>query len=566
LVLALLGCRDPHEHPRFLGHGHRTPQHGGTFRFAFDTDVRTVDPALASDVVAGIPTKLVFASLVDYAPGSTDLVPALAERWDISPDGLRYTFHLRPGLRFSTGRRIVSEDFRYSWERLLNPRRLPSPGAENYRLIVGYDDFREGRATHLTGVLTPDPDTVEVRLSAPDRTFLHVMAMRFASVVPREVVERLGDEAFGLAPVGAGPFALERWEQGSRIILRRNPHYWDAPRPWLGRIIFELSVARHLQFMRFLAGEIEYAHNFSLATADYLWIQRTPAWRPHLLRTPGATIGGLMMNTALAPFDNVHVRRAVAFALDRDAICRARNNRIRPAGALYPPGIAGYREHPPAAQRYDVAEARREMALAGLPDGYPEEVDLWISEGEAGLVYGQLFQADLRRIGLRTRIRQAALSVYYSSLGRPRTIPLAFDGWSMDYPDPNNFIEPNFHSRGIQDENASNHAFYRSAELDGLLDRAKTEGDRARRVALYQQAEDVLLRDAPWAYLYTTLELNVVQPYVRGFIPHPVWNYYVGDTWLDLPLRRFTARENARARALGPVYALGNPLGVEAWR
>ncbi|MBI5513637.1 MAG: ABC transporter substrate-binding protein [Deltaproteobacteria bacterium] len=562
--MGLLGCQDPHVHPRFSGHGHRAPQRGGTFRFAFDTDVRTVDPALASDVVAAIPTKLVFASLVDYAGGSTELVPALAERWDVSPDGLRYTFHLRPNLRFSTGRRITSEDFRYSWERMLNPRRIPSPGAENYRLIVGYDAFREGHTPHLQGVETPDPDTVVVRLAAPDRTFLHVMAMRFASVVPREVVERLGDEAFGLAPVGAGPFALERWEQGSRIILRRNLHYWDAPRPWLDRIVFELSVARHLQFMRFLAGEIEYAHNFSLATADYLWIQRTPAWRPHLLRSPGATIGGLMMNTTMRPFDNLHVRRAVAFALDRDAICRARNNRIRPAWALYPPGIAGYRESPPGAQRYDVAEARREMQLAGFPEGYPEEIDLWISEGEAGLVYGQLFQADLQRIGLRTRIRQAALSVYYSSLGRPDTIPMAFDGWSMDYPDPNNFIEPNFHSRGIQPENASNHAFYRSSELDALLDRAKTEGDRARRVALYQQAEDVLLRDAPWAYLYTTLELNVVQPYVRNFVPHPVWNYYVGDVWMDLPLRRWTQTQNSRARALGPAYALANPFTAGA--
>lgn len=553
-------CRDPYPHPSYRGAGSAVPHRGGTLRFAFDSDLTTVDPARASDTLAAVPTRLVHEGLVNYAPGSTEVVPALAERWEVSADGRTYTFHLRPGITFSDGAAITSDDFRYSWERMLNPRRIPSPGAENYRLIVGFDAFREGRAAHLAGLETPDPRTVVLRLTDADRTFLHIMAMRFVSVVPRHVLERIGDERFGQEPVGAGPFTLERWEPNARIVMRRNPRYWNAPGIYLDRIEVELSVARHLQFMRFLAGEIDYAHNYSLGTADYLWLLNNRAWRPYVVRQPGTLIGGFMMNTEMPPFDNVHVRRAVTYALDRDAIARARNYRITPAWSLYPPTVPGYRARNPLHQRFDLAAARREMALAGYPDGLPEEVTLWLGEGETGTIYGDLVQADLRRIGIRVRQRPAAFSIYYATLGRRRTVQLAFTGWQMDYPDPSNFIEPNFHSRAIHDEQSSNYAFYSNPALDRTLDRAKIEPDAAARIGLYQQAEDTLLRDAPWAYMYTSLNTFVTQPYVRGWAPHPVWPDYLGEAWLDLPLRRYVAGRESHRRALGGLAAFATPF------
>jgi peptide/nickel transport system substrate-binding protein len=559
-ALFALGCRDPYPHPRFLGAGNETPRRGGTLRFAMDSDVSTADPALAQDTVALIVARLVYDGLVDYAPGSTAIVPALAERWEVSGDGLVYTFHLRPGARFSNGRTVTAQDFVYSWERLLNPHRIASPGAENYRGIDGYDDYREGRAAHLRGVAALDAHTLTVRLSKSDGTFLHVLAMRYAAPIPHEVVERIGDDRFGVEPVGAGAYRVERWEKGSRIVFRRNPHYWNAPRPWLDRIVFEESIARHLQFMRFVAGEMEYAHTYSLAAADLLWLSRNDAWRHRVVRTPIAAVGAFMMNTEMRPFDNVHVRRAVTFAIDREALSRARNRRILPAWSLYPPAIPGHRDDPPNRQRYDLDAARREMRSAGYPDGYPDEVDLWIGEGETGLLYGQIIQADLRRIGLRTRIRQASSSIYYSSLGRRHSIQMGFTAWNMDYPDPANFIEPNFHSRGIRNENSTNYSFYRNPALDDLLDRGRTEADPARRVAMYQEAEQHLLRDAPWAFLYNTVDVNVLQPYVRGWQHHPVWAHYVGDAWLDLPLRAWTESERSRQASFGPLAMFASPF------
>jgi ABC-type transport system substrate-binding protein len=562
VVCVTSACTDPHVHPRMMGAGATTPHRGGTFRFAMDSDVGTTDPALSSDTTAMIATRMMHECLVDYGYGTADVVPALAERWDVSTDGLGYTFHLRPNARFGNGREIRSSDFVYSWERMLNPRRIPSPGADNYRLIEGYDNFREGRAQHLVGVSTPDSHTLTVRLTAPDRTFLHSLALRFASVVPREVVEAIGDERFGREGMGAGPFILERWQAGFRMSFRRNPYYFNAPKPWVDRVEFELSIARHLQFMRFVSGELELAHNYSLGTADYLWIQRHEAWRPHLARTPVPTIGAFMMNTQMRPFDNVHVRRAVTFAIDREALCRARNNRIQPAWSLFPPSIPGHRDNTPHHQRFDMAEAQREMTLAGYPNGYPEEVELWIGEGEAGLVYGQLVQNDLARMGLRIRLRQASGAVYYASMGRPNTVAMGFTGWQMDYPDPANFAEPSFHSRNIQPENSQNHAFYRSPELDALLDRARIEPDAQRRIGMYQDAEQIILRDAPWAFVYNAVELTVVQPYVRNWHPHPVWPYFPGELWLDLPTQRWTSARAALGRSLGVTSALTSPLGI----
>jgi ABC-type transport system substrate-binding protein len=558
-ALALAGCRDPYPSPAFTGAGALTPRRGGVLRFAYDADVNTADPALAQDTVAAIPTRLLFDTLVGYGPGSTAIVPDLAERWEVSEDGRRYTFHLRADARFSNGRALTADDVRYSLERLLDAHRIASPGAENYRLLEGFDDYRSGRARTLAGVQPVDPRTVVFRLAQRDPTFLHALAMRFAAPVPREVVEALGDARFGQEPVGTGPFVLVRWEKSTRMEFARNPYHHAAPAVHLDGVLFELSVPPHLQFMRFLAGDLDYLSNYGLATADWLWLRRNPAWLAQTHRAEVPLIGAFMMNTRMAPFDNVHVRRAAAASIDREAIARMRNGRIRAAGALYPSTIAGYRAHNPHAQRFDLALARREMALAGHPGGIEAPFDLWTTSGESASLLAQLIQADLRRVGLHARIRQAALSVYYAALGSPGEVPMAFDGWQMDFPDPSNFIEPNFHSRGIHPENSSNHAFYASPALDATLDAAHSERDPRRRVALYEQAEDIVLRDAPWAFVYTPVSVSVTQPYLRGWVPHPVWNDWVGDAWLDLPRRRAAVARARDLRALGPLAALHRP-------
>jgi ABC-type transport system substrate-binding protein len=226
-------------------------------------------------------------------------------------------------------------------------------------------------------------------------------------------------------------------------------------------------------------------------------------------------------------------------------MCRARNNRIRPLGGLYPPGLPGYDPHLPGAQHYDPARAREEMALAGYPNGLPDEQELWLTEGDAGLYYGQLVQADLARIGIRIRLRQASFAVFLETTQRRGAVGLSMSAWSQDFPDPSNFIDTLFHSRSIQSENSQNASFYSNPQLDQLLDRARVEANHDRRIGMYQEAERMLLNDAPWAFLYYPIKTQVTQPYVRGLVPSPVWAHDLREVWLDLPRQRFARRESA---------------------
>jgi ABC-type transport system substrate-binding protein len=559
----MAACREPYPRPRFRGAGHAEPVRGGTFRYAFDTDIRSLDPHVAYDELSGAAVHMLFDTLVDYAPGTTDLVPSLAERWEQSPDGREYTFHLRPGVRFHHGRALTADDVRRSFERMLDPQRVPCPGTSFYHLIDGFEDFQEHRTPHLRGLEVVDPHTVRFRLTQPDQTFLNAMALPFAAPIAVEVAESLGRDAFAQHPVGAGPFALERWETGSRLVLRRHPHYWRAGEPYLDRIVIETSLARHLQFMRFQRGDLDHVHTTSLSTADYLWVHEQPAWRPYVIDAPDISMYGVAMNCEIPPWNNVHLRRAVAFAIDRESIARSRNYRIRPLGGIYPPGLPGYDPQLPGAHRYDLAIARQEMALAGYAQGLPGEHEFWITEGDAGAVYGQLIQADLARIGIRIRLRQASFAVFLETTQRRGAVPLSLSAWSQDYPDPSNFVETLFHSRNIQQENAQNQAFYRNPQLDALLDRARVEPDHARRLEMYREAERIVVADAPWAFMYYVVKTEVNQPYVRGYQPNPVFAHDFRHVWLDAPYQRFAARERV---ARDPWQALAALALGWRWR
>ncbi|MCS6797494.1 MAG: ABC transporter substrate-binding protein [Myxococcota bacterium] len=549
------GCPSPPQGPRWQGAGSPTPRRGGTLVFHHESDVRGFDPHTSFDELSNMGIKLLFEGLLDY-DADGHLVPRLAEAMpEVSDDGLTYTFRLREGIRFASGRPVTAEDVRWSLERMLHPR-VGSPGLTFYTNLEGLDAYRDGRAQHIAGIRVIDERTVAFRLRAPDQTFLYAMAMTFANVVPRENVERWGAEV-ARHPVGTGPYVLESWEPGVRVVFRRNEHYWRPGRPYPDRQIFELNLSREPAFLRFLNGELDIIHRQS--PADYLYLKRSPAWRPYWVQRPSIDLWGYAMNCELPPFDNVHVRRAVAHAIDRQRWARTRLYRIRPTGQPLPPGLLGYRPDLPHTQRFDLEIARREMALAGYTlrdpdgDGIPEPVltvEMWIGEGPTGQVYGELVQSDLRRIGITVQLKPVSFPVYLRESGKPRTVQSLMTGWSQDFPDPADFLDILFHSRAIHDHDSENRAFYRNPELDALLDEARVERDRERRGRLYERAASIVARDAPWAFTFNSMKLDAWQPYVRDYRPHPVWDNYYAELWLDLPRRRIARQVGGGGTAL----------------
>lgn len=557
------------EAPRYVGAGHATPRRGGTFVFHHEGDVRGFDPHISFDELSNMGIKLMFEGLLDYDPETVELVPRLAEAVPVPTEGGRvYRFRLRAGLRFADhvvfcpsprsaeapcpGRALEAEDVRWSLEHMLAPE-TGSPGVTFFGLLEGFDAFRAGRASHVSGIRVLDPRTVEIRLQRPDQTFLFSMAMTFAYPVAREAYALYGDEV-SRHPVGTGAFVLEEWEPGVQLDFVRNENYFIEGQPWVDRMVYVLNLDRRAAVMRFRNGEIDHIHRQT--PADYRLLRGYAAWAPYRVEEPKVNIWGLGMNCELAPFDDRHMRRAVAFALNTERWNRARAGRLLLTGQPIPRSLPGFDPDLPGRHHFDLDIAREEMRLAGHPDGYPEPLTLTMSDGETARFYGELVQQDLREIGIEIEIRQVSFPIWLQQTGTRRTVLMALQGWNMDYPDASNFLDILFHSRSIHETDSENKAFYSNPEVDRLLDAARVEPDRQRRIGMYREASRIIVDDAPWGFAFSDRAMEMWQPYVRDYRPNPVWSNFFRDLWLDLPRRR-AGPEDFAARAIPALAPFG---------
>ena len=215
------------------------PKRGGTMIVTYQDDIGTLDPAVGYDWQNPSMMQSLFDGLMDYKPGTTELTPDLAESYAISPDGKTYTFKLRQGVKFQNGRELTSADVKYSIERLANPK-TQSPGQGYFSPIEGFDAFAAGKADQLSGVTTPDPYSVVIRMARANAPFLNVLAMHFGSVVPKEEVEKWGAD-FGHHPLGSGAYRLTEWTSGQRLVLERNPDYFHKDMPNFDKVIIEVG-------------------------------------------------------------------------------------------------------------------------------------------------------------------------------------------------------------------------------------------------------------------------------------------------------------------------------------
>jgi ABC-type transport system substrate-binding protein len=531
-AVSAAGCPDVPERPRFEGYGHREPVRGGTLMVWEESRVRLLDPHIAFDAVSGVVVEMLFDSLFGY-DFSLKLRPVLAAALpEITDEGRSFVVTLKQGTRFHHGRELVAEDVVWSFERMLS-KALESPGVSYYGAIVGLDAYREGRSEHVSGIAALDRYRVRFSLTKADQSFVHTLAMRFAAPMPREVVEQRGAD-FKRNPIGTGAFTLVEWDRGVRLVLARNAIYHQTGLPYLDRVVLEEGLKRDTAFLRFRNGEVDLVQSMTLSDRRLL---KTPGFKPYSAVSSRSDVFGLCMNAELAPFDNVHVRRAVAFAIDRERWARARNFDIRPTGQVLPPNIAGYDPNLPNLQRFDLAKAKTEMALAGFSNGIPEPVTMWIGESATSRIYGELAQSDLSKFGMTLKLKPVSFPVYLEETGKPKTAQILTSGWSMDYPDASNFLSL-MSSATIAERDSVNRAFYHRPELDTLLDRALVETDVEKRTAMYREANDFVAREAPWAFFANSQAPEAWAPYVKSYRPHPVYTMYLTETWLDLPRKR----------------------------
>jgi oligopeptide transport system substrate-binding protein len=505
------------------------PHRGGTLRFGISDDVRTLDPAIAYDEFSLYAERLVFDGLLAYAPATSEhpleLGPGLAESWTISQDRLTYTFTLRAGATYEDGTPIVAADFANAIERILDPG-INSPAKSFYGIIEGGEARRKGEADHVSGVRALDDRTLEIRLGKPDESFLMVLAMVFIVPLPKSWAERQGTRLRD-HPLASGPFRLAKWEQGTRMVFERNPRYWNAKLPYLDRVEMDLQVQRDVAVLKFLRGEYDMIER--LSSDKYVQFARSPAWRPYVRTTPATNVYGEAMDVTKPPFNDKKVRQAMNYAINKEDSLRLYNQRMVISHGALPPGMPGYdanmKPYP-----HDPAKARALLAEAGYLHGFT--VDYWITGDEIAKKLAQSIQADLAEVGIHIRIHEMTFPTYLSAFGR-HELQFAYTSWYMDFPDPWNFLEIKFHSKNIATVNSNNDTGFSNPKVDALLDQARVEPDREKRLALYHQVELILYDECPWVWHYHTKIVEVVQPYVKNYKYHPAYLRDVRETWLD---------------------------------
>lgn len=474
-----------------------TPVQGGDIIVTYKDDISTLDPAIGYDWVNWSMIKSLFSRLMDYEPGTANVVPSLAESFEVSPDGLTYTFKLRKGVKFSNGRELVAGDVKYSIERAVNPK-TQGPGAGFFGAIAGFEDLSGGKSETLSGIETPDDSTVIFKLSRPDATFLHVLAINFASVVPKEAVEAAGGD-FGKKPVGSGAFILKDWTIGQQLVFERNPDYYMKDVPHIDKVTVEVGQEPLVALLRLQKGEVDIAGD-GIPPAKFLEVKNSPEGAQIIVDGEQLHTGYITLNTKVKPFDDVKVRQAVNMAINKERITRILNGRATPANQPLPPLMPGY-DKAFTGYAYDVEKAKALLAEAGLADGF--ETVLYSTNTDPQPRIAQAIQQDLAAIGIKAEVRALAQANVIAAGGTEGEAPMIWSGgmaWIADFPDPSNFYGPILGCGGAV-QGGWNWSWYCNKDLDARAIAADSMSDPAKvaeRQAAWSKIFTDIMADAPW--------------------------------------------------------------------
>lgn len=471
----------------------------------------TLDPALTHYGGGGMIGDL-FSGLVVLDPGM-QIRPALAEWWEVNQAETTYTFHLNPTARFHNGRPVIAEDVVFSWERAAHP----DTGSETVLLymgdILGIDDYNAGEADHIAGVKVIDKNTLEVTIDAPKPYFLAKLTYPVSWVVDRYNVHM---PHWDLHPNGTGPFRHLQHLEDEIFILERNPFYYDKP-PRLEYVVYRMYAGYDQRLYE--NGEIDVTG----LTRDQLERAADPndSLYGSLFAETGLCTSYITFNTTLPPLDDPQIRQALVYAVDRQRYVDAITNGEAVVGrGLLPPGMPGYSDQVQA-PAFDPQQARTLLRSSSYADDGSIPRIVWTlpsSGGRTSPAAAMLIDMWEATLGIEVEIEGVDWENYTDQVDAGNYGHLLFEGWCADYVDPENFLDVLFHSGSAQ-----NHAYYKNAAFDALVESAQTEGDVVKRLELYRRAEQLLLDDAPALFLtHSSPSYLVWKPYVHGYQPTPI--------------------------------------------
>jgi ABC-type transport system substrate-binding protein len=481
---------------------------GGAMIVTYKDDISTLDPAIGYDWQNWSMIKALFNGLMDYEAGTYNLEPDLAESFEISEDGKTYTFKLRKDVKFHNGRPLTAKDIKYSIERAVNPK-TQSPGQGFFYSIKGFDEMAAGKAKELSGITVIDPHTIAIELSAPDATFLHVMAINFSFAVPKEEVEKYGED-FGKHPVGTGAFKMTEWKLGQSVIYERNPYYYKTGLPRLDKIVYEVGQEPTVALLRLQKGEVDILGD-GIPPARFLKVKNDPQYSKMIIEGGQLHTGYVTMNVKIKPFDNKKVRQAVNMAIFKERICKMINNRAAPANQPLPPAMPAY-DKDYKGYAFDREKAKALLAEAGFPNGFTTE--LYANNTDPNPRIAQAIQQDLAAVGIKAEIKTLAQSTVIAAGGEADQAPMIWSGgmaWIADFPDPSNFYGPILGCGGAV-KGGWNWSWYCNEELDAKAKAADAMSDptkSAERLEMWRSIFISVMDDAPWVPVFNELRFTM---------------------------------------------------------
>lgn len=467
------------------------PQKGGDMIVAYKDDLATLDPAIGYDWTNWPAIKMVFDGLLDYDSGTT-LQPRLAESMpEVSTDGMVYTFKLRKGVKFHNGRELNSDDVVYSITRVIDPA-TGSPGSWVFTGIRGAQEMMDGSATSVSGIKALDANTVQFTLAKPDVTFLNKMAINFAFIVPKEVVEKEG-ENFGHNPIGTGPFKLQEWKSGEYLAFERNAEYFYQGLPMLDKVTIRVGLAPDVALLQLEKGEIQMMGD-PPPGAEWERITADAAWKNRITKEQQVNTTYIAINVTALPFDNVKVRQALHHAIDKQRIVQLLNGRAAVANQILPPLMPGY-DSSYSGFDYNPDKAKQLLAEAGFADGFETSIECISVDPQPKIC--ESFQQDLAKVGVKLTINSLAAPNVIDDASNGRT-PLVWSGglaWTQDYPDPDDFYSPVL---GCESNvpGGWNWSRYCNVSIDAKSKELLAMTDRTARLEAYKPLFKALMEDA----------------------------------------------------------------------
>ena len=503
-LMILFGCT--------TGRGGSQSDAPDTLRIRSATEPRTLDPAVIVDADTGELLQNCCEGLIRINANNQP-EPALAEKWDVSPDGMTYTFHIRKGVTFHNGKPVTAADVKYSWERALSPQ-TKSPTAVNYLDgVLGIKNLSPDKPATLPGVVVVDDSTLKVTLDHPRAYFPGMVAYPSNSVLCKAEVEANGGmvNEKNLGKAGTGPYIFDKYTPGQSVAFKANPNYWGGAAK-MGRLIYSIIINPQTAYDDFRASKLDIT---SPSLQEYAQDRQNAALASQYHLKPIAGVTYLVMQRVPQPlFAKTDVRKAFAFAIDRDSLIRVAYKGVgQRADGFIPPQLQNGQSGPPAIP-YDPAQAQALLSKAGFPDGkgFPTLTLTYVQGVDVNSKTAEMVRNNLKdNLGITVNLQEREAGQFYQDEEAGR-MSFYLIGWYADYPDAQDFLSTLFVT-GV----SQNHAKYSNPRFDALCQQADAESAPARRGPLYAAADKILMQDVGALPIAFPPRIFLVRPSVQNW-------------------------------------------------